>query len=80
MRRKWLCYVLGAVGNFHSPAAVSAGEESEGKQLNESGVALFNEQIEPALVKYCFECHSRGAEEIERWIGTRLALGYGAGR
>ena len=29
------------------------------------GIILFDQQIKPALVKHCYECHSQDAKQIE---------------
>ncbi|MFH1302648.1 MAG: PSD1 and planctomycete cytochrome C domain-containing protein [Planctomycetota bacterium] len=48
---------------------VSSGSLSEAapaaQTKDNKGLQLFKTQIEPALVKYCYECHSKKGESIE---------------
>jgi len=46
----------------------STGQSADGQ--NRAGLELFEKQIRPALIKYCYECHSQDAEEI----GGKLLL------
>jgi hypothetical protein len=44
--------------------AVARGEEPATGAPDAKGVALFDKQIKPALVKHCFKCHSKDSKEI----------------
>jgi hypothetical protein len=40
------------------------GEQTRAQTADSKGMALFDEQIKPVLVKHCYECHSKAAEDI----------------
>ena len=45
--------------------ALAAAEEPGTEPSDAKGIALFEEQIEPVLVKQCYECHSKNGKEVE---------------
>ena len=64
MRRTLLCHVSVLFVIFQS-ITIAFGEAPKVEKPDANGVALFDKQIKPALVKNCYECHSSSAEEIE---------------
>ncbi len=63
MSRMLICLVP-AVSIIVSGFSVS-GAEPKAKQANSRGLELFKTQIEPVLVKHCYECHSKQGKSIE---------------
>ncbi len=56
-------------------ASTSGGKEPPAKPDNPNGIAIFDQQIKPVLVKHCFECHAKGAEEIGGGLELDSPLG-----
>ena len=47
------------------PAALAHGEEPNTEKPNAKGIALFEKQIKPVLVKHCYKCHSKNGKKVE---------------
>jgi len=61
MRRSSL---LPVVIFFVLPAALAFGADPSAESSSDKGRELFEKQIQPVLVKTCYECHSKGVDSI----------------
>ncbi|QGQ22196.1 DUF1553 domain-containing protein [Gimesia benthica] len=59
MMNRWLIYLVSTLTLAVSAFPASAATPSD------KGQQLFESKIEPVLVKYCYECHSKTGESIE---------------
>jgi len=77
MGRMLLCLV--SVFAIFLPRTFAAGDEVKAETLRAKGIKLFETQIKPVLIKQCYECHSKDAEEIEGGLELDSPSGMASG-